>query len=525
MIVKLIKATLFAAITTLLSITAFAQKNDNLKVKVHIRNAKAGDTLVLVVQKNYLSKRISVLDEDKGDFYQGVLNKNRVCEFPDVHIEGPVYISLRKDYPQGDLNSLPRELFINYLALPGDNITITADKIEELPYNLLALAGLKFDGNGAAKYRFTRDMKMIAENWKQDNASMSRSKKMRDTLTSRHFKELYPIQIVEGLERCEAIRSLQHEQLELYRNEIQTTEYEILSADILGDYLLEKQSILFRFYSNDAIENAVEPSIKKHRVEMFKMLDTIEHNDIYSFSRSLADAFVRIKRVQANYLMKKDPFDLLITEPARLIKEKLLTIYLLQQKKFVNEKIVEQTAEAIEYITNEYYINLLKQTIYALAPGVEAALFELPDEVGNRISLQDFRGKLVLIDFWYNGCGGCASYFKNVLSSLEKDYQNEDDLVFITIAIDRDKEKWKKAIRSGVYTSAHAVNLYTDGFGDKHSVIDDYKVYSYPRPLLISQDGKIITSDRGFMANEEWVRRTIEKELAMIKKEKSLPRI
>ena len=526
MTTKLIKRAVFIAIAVLLSITAFAQRDgNNLKVKIHIVKAKAGDTLFLVVQKNYLSRRISILDEDKGDFYPGVLDKNGMCEFPVVIIDSPVYISLRKDYAQGDLNSLPRELFSDYLALPDDNITITADRIEELPYNLLALKGLRFDGDGAAKYRFTRDMKMIAENWKQGEASMARSNKMRDTLASRHFKALYPIQIVEGLERCEAIRSLRCERLDFYRNEMHTTEYEILSADILGDYLLEKQNILFRFYSNDVIENAVEPRVRKHRKELFGMLDTIKHKDIYFFSRSLADAFVRIKRVQANYLMKKDPFGLFITEPDRLMKEKLLTIYLLQQKKFVNEKIVAQTAEALEYITNEYYISLLKQTIYALAPGVDAVPFELPDEAGNRISLHDFRGKLVFIDFWYNGCSGCASYFKNVLSSLEKDYQNEDNLVFVTIAIDRNKDKWKKAIRSGVYTSAHAVNLYTDGLGDKHRVIDDYKVYSYPRPILISPDGKIITSDRGFMANDEWVRKTIEKELAMIKKEKSLPHI
>jgi cytochrome oxidase Cu insertion factor (SCO1/SenC/PrrC family) len=66
--------------------------------------------------------------------------------------------------------------------------------------------------------------------------------------------------------------------------------------------------------------------------------------------------------------------------------------------------------------------------------GQEAPLFTLTDIDGNAVSLETFRGKVVVLDFFYIRCGYCDDQFLE----LEEIYQSysRDDLEIISISID-----------------------------------------------------------------------------------------
>ncbi|MDR6809668.1 peroxiredoxin [Dyadobacter sp. BE34] len=128
------------------------------------------------------------------------------------------------------------------------------------------------------------------------------------------------------------------------------------------------------------------------------------------------------------------------------------------------------------------------------AEGKEMFDFELQNTSGKLVKLSDFKGKTVLIDFWYTGCGGCEQYYGKVLSNVEKELHGKD-IEFISISMDRGKERWMKSIKSNQYTSEHATNLYTGGVGFRHEVATRYGISSFPTLIVVDKEGKIADFD------------------------------
>lgn len=116
--------------------------------------------------------------------------------------------------------------------------------------------------------------------------------------------------------------------------------------------------------------------------------------------------------------------------------------------------------------------------------------FSLPDSAGKIHRLKDYRGKVVLIDFWYMGCIPCRGYIKNVLTPLMDKKSKLGDFELIMVSVDN-KSDFTKALDSGIVPK-EAVNVFTDNQRFKHSAIQDLGVRSFPYPLLIDKNGVIV---------------------------------
>lgn len=66
----------------------------------------------------------------------------------------------------------------------------------------------------------------------------------------------------------------------------------------------------------------------------------------------------------------------------------------------------------------------------------------LEDAEGNVVDFSTFKGKYVYIDLWASWCGPCCKEVPH-LQALEKELRN-DNVVFLSISTDTDKEAWKK---------------------------------------------------------------------------------
>ena|GEM_PF-1316915 len=119
--------------------------------------------------------------------------------------------------------------------------------------------------------------------------------------------------------------------------------------------------------------------------------------------------------------------------------------------------------------------------------------FDLPDENGKRYKLEDFKGKLLVIDLWFTGCIGCIGMAK-ALKPIKGSFRFRNDVAFVTISTDSNREMWKESLTKELYSSESDINLYTDGLGNKHPLIKSYGVNSYPSILVISKEGNIITT-------------------------------
>jgi len=115
----------------------------------------------------------------------------------------------------------------------------------------------------------------------------------------------------------------------------------------------------------------------------------------------------------------------------------------------------------------------------------EAPQFTLSDWENNQISLSQFKGKVVLINFWGTGCTDERYY--NWTKELSHKLKNYDDIVFINVATRSNYNKWLRLVSNGVPAG---INLWG-------SIVEEdlYRVSEYPYSFVISKSGKILGRD------------------------------
>lgn len=120
--------------------------------------------------------------------------------------------------------------------------------------------------------------------------------------------------------------------------------------------------------------------------------------------------------------------------------------------------------------------------------GRTAPLFSAPDTSGKNISLMDFRGKYVLLDFWASWCGPCREENPTVVKAYQKFRTKNFEILSVSLDQAGKHDAWVKAIHDDGLTWQHVSDLK---FWNSE-VAQLYAVRSIPQNFLIDPKGKII---------------------------------
>lgn len=130
--------------------------------------------------------------------------------------------------------------------------------------------------------------------------------------------------------------------------------------------------------------------------------------------------------------------------------------------------------------------------------GYTATNFSQLSTDGKKVSLTDFRGKYVLIDFWASWCKPCRMENPNVVAAYNR-YKDKGFTV-LGVSMDSNREPWLAAIQQDNLTWTHVSDL--KGWGNEVGKI--YGVTGIPANYLIDKEGKIVAKDlRGTFLEEK----------------------
>ncbi|MGK9121079.1 TlpA family protein disulfide reductase [Olivibacter jilunii] len=145
-------------------------------------------------------------------------------------------------------------------------------------------------------------------------------------------------------------------------------------------------------------------------------------------------------------------------------------------------------------LSNPKAVLILKRYKKATASGEEAYDFTLTGLNGRPVRLSDLKGKLLVMHFWFNGCGGC-SILKGQMEPIISRFKDDSRVCFIAVNVDKSADRWEKGIDLGIYTSNHDINVFTSGMGYDHPLLKHYNFTSFPSMLLIDKSGNLISSN------------------------------
>ncbi len=141
------------------------------------------------------------------------------------------------------------------------------------------------------------------------------------------------------------------------------------------------------------------------------------------------------------------------------------------------------------------------------AVGNRAPSFMLKDVRGNNVSLPDFKGKIVVMDFWTTWCSWC----KETTQEMEKLHNNykDRDVVFLGISMDSGSNAQQK-----VKDFARKYDLTYLMLIDNGSASKSYQVNKLPTTYILDKDHIIKQIYPGYLpALGEKIAETIEKSL------------
>lgn len=133
--------------------------------------------------------------------------------------------------------------------------------------------------------------------------------------------------------------------------------------------------------------------------------------------------------------------------------------------------------------------------------GTTAPEFDLVDLQGNHYTLENLKGKVVVLNFWFIKCGACLQEMPDLNKLVEK--YKDKPIVFLAITHDEG---------TSVTEFLKKKEILLTVIPNEQKTIKNYQIQFFPTNIILDQEGKVVFAKDGFERDMiKLMNKTIEK--------------
>ncbi|MCC8424294.1 TlpA disulfide reductase family protein [Mucilaginibacter sp. UR6-11] len=179
------------------------------------------------------------------------------------------------------------------------------------------------------------------------------------------------------------------------------------------------------------------------------------------------------------------------------MKELLKKLYI---KKGGLQTGADSLLDSLQTNVNQAYLKQIEKKMFN---NLTAIPFTLKDLQGNRISLSDLKGKVVVLDFWATWCFPCIAS----MPAMEKLTKKHPDVVFLFIDTEEQGTDIPTKVRSFIKSHGYDFHVLLDLPAANNPkifpVAAAYKLNGIPAKVVIDKYGKQLFLTAGYSSDEE----------------------
>ncbi|WP_192348840.1 thioredoxin family protein [Algoriphagus sp. Y33] len=115
---------------------------------------------------------------------------------------------------------------------------------------------------------------------------------------------------------------------------------------------------------------------------------------------------------------------------------------------------------------------------------------------GKRIQTDEYKDKVILMDFWISGCGACKAFHEKILSPLISRYAEHPKVEIISVSADRKPDYWQRQNGTLNVPDAGYTPAYAEQEEGKNSFLSHYNIQSFPQWMIIRDGGSLLNLGR-----------------------------
>ncbi|GAB3665177.1 hypothetical protein GCM10028791_40880 [Echinicola sediminis] len=287
------------------------------------------------------------------------------------------------------------------------------------------------------------------------------------------------LQYVEDLLQSPLSAHPAFEIINLYEGKVEQEFLDILRGEVMGRLLERPVSFLSDAYRDDALSKDL----------LEKVSEIIDGISLSPESQAKAPLLVKTQMEFAKLKAKAEGSGLLAQldqAPAPLC-DRLYAYYVFEYiKQMENPDPVLR--RGLEIIGTPWIREKFSELLALHSQGAPLLPITVLDKQGHEVKLEQFRDKTVFLYFWIDGCKFCKDFYQHSLKEVMAHYEDDPEVVFLTVNGDRKMDRWLGSVDSGIFCDPEGNNFYANR---PSPVFEDYKITSFPYKMLLSPGYRI----------------------------------